>query len=88
MGDPEDELLADLDAEPSSIERAVAEASSWIGDGIEGVGEGRTDDGEPCVVVFVSTLDADTRRRIPSSVGDHPVVLSGTDPFRVEAAED
>ncbi len=84
MSDAEDELLADLAGEPSSLQDAIAEMSSWIGEGIEGVGEGRTDAGEPCIIVYVSALDQATRDRIPVEVDGHPVVLSATDIFRAE----
>lgn len=87
MSDPEDELLADLAGGSSAIDVAVAEASAWIGDGVEGVGEGRTDNGEPCLVVFVSSLDPAVRDRIPTAINGYPVILSSTDAFRAEAGE-
>ncbi len=87
MSDPADELLADLAGGSSPIEAAVAEASAWIGDGVEGVGEGRTDGGEPCLVVFVSSLDPAVRDRIPTAVNDYPVILSTTDAFRAEPGD-
>lgn len=87
MADPEDELLADLAGGSSAIDAAVAEASAWIGDGVEGVGEGRTDRGVPCLVVFVSSLDPAVRDRIPTAVNDFPVILSTSDTFRAEAGD-
>ncbi|MEL6982827.1 MAG: hypothetical protein AAFO29_10430 [Actinomycetota bacterium] len=81
-----DDLLAGMAEPPSALDAAIGEASIWIGDGIEGVGEGRTDDGSPCLVVFVSALDQATRDRVPATMHGYPVVLSATDSFVAETA--
>ena len=63
----------------SAIARALEDAAEWIGPGIEGVGEGRTDDGEPCIVVLASRLDPETRARIPQTHAGFAVVVHDTD---------
>ena len=75
-----EELMAGM-AGPADPEMgsALAEATSWVGEGIEGVGEGRNADGEPCIVVMVSELDPAKRANIPSDFRGFEVVLDDTD---------
>jgi hypothetical protein len=61
--------------------QAIEEASQWIGKGVEGVGEGRTEDGDPCVVVFVSRGGVQLEDRLPDAIRGFAVIVSGTDEF-------
>lgn len=75
-----EELMAGMSGgSDSAISSALDDASQWVGDGIEGVGEGRTADGEPCIVVMVSELDPARRAKIPAEFGGFEVVLDETD---------
>lgn len=75
-----EDLLAGMSADSgTAISAALADAAQWIGEGIEGVGEGRTADGEPCIVVMVSELDPDRRAQIPTQHAGFDVMLDDTD---------
>jgi hypothetical protein len=43
--------------------------------GVMAVREGRTDDGDPCILVVVDKVTADLRRRIPTRLQNVPVVI-------------
>ena len=64
-----------------TMAQAIEEASQWIGKGIEGVGEGRTDDGKPCIVVFVSRGGIQLEDRLPDTIRGFAVIISGTEEF-------
>jgi len=49
--------------------------------GVQGVGEGRTADGVPCIVLFVARLPAPAEAVYPSRIGGHPVIVRVAGPF-------
>ena len=75
-----DDLMAGMRSDSdSAMSAALAAATQWVGEGIEGVGEGRNADGEPCIVVLVSELDPDKRAKIPTEYAGFEVVLDDSD---------
>jgi hypothetical protein len=56
---------------------ALAEAAAWVGGEVSAVGLGNTDDGAPCVVVYVSAQAAE----LPGEVAGLPVRVVVTDPI-------
>ena len=75
----EDLMAGMFDDSDPAMSSALADASNWVGEGIEGVGEGRTADGEPCIVVMVSELDPERRAKIPTEFRGFEVVHLETD---------
>lgn len=62
-----------------TLAAALAEASSWVGTrGIQGVGQGETEDGAPCIVLYVDQDAAD----LPDAVAAVPVRVERTGPFQ------
>ncbi|HEY7445533.1 MAG TPA: hypothetical protein VH701_24105 [Vicinamibacterales bacterium] len=60
------------------IERAVADASAWADiPGVSLVGQGATSEGNPCIIVKVSTEEV--ARKIPSTFQGFPVIVEPTD---------
>lgn len=75
-----DDLMAEMSGESDpAMSAALADAALWVGEGIEGVGEGRNADGEPCIVVLVSELDPAKRAKIPTEHAGFEVVLDDSD---------
>lgn len=50
--------------------------------GVVGLYEGRLADGTPCVKIMVARDDAALRRRLPRTLGGHPVVVEETGEIR------
>lgn len=74
-----------LDRQPNTnemnkIESAVVEASdTWMNqEGIEGVGQGKTEKGRDCILVFVSNDSAAAVRQLPSKFKGFKVVVKNT----------
>ncbi len=78
MSDDIDDLRGampqELDARQTA---ALAEAATWVGDGVEAVGLGETPDGTDCVVVYTSGLPVD----LPEEVGGLPVRVEASGPI-------
>lgn len=84
IGD-ENELLEGMaDETDPEMAAALESAAMWMGPGVEGVGQGVTDDGKPCIVVFVSELDPQVRAKLPTLHHGFPVVLRETGVFQAE----
>lgn len=62
---------------PEQQEAALAEATSWVGGEVSAVGLGRTDDGDPCVVVHTSGEVSD----LPAEVAGLPVRVEHSGPI-------
>lgn len=77
-----DQLESAVPQPEPRMRRALDEASALLDvEGIEGVGEGETADGEPCVQVMVSVRTAEVERHIPASIEDFPVEVVETGTF-------
>lgn len=60
---------------------ALAEATSWVGGEVHGVGLGRTEDGAPCVVAYVGAAAPD----LPTEVRGVPVRVVDSGPIQALA---
>ena len=61
-----------------SIEIIDEASSKWLDiDGVEGIAEGEKD-GEPCIIVMISTEPSKISNIIPDTFKGHPVVLEKT----------
>ena len=81
MNDREELEAAIPRAEPR-MQKALDRATSLLEvEGIEGVGQGETADGDPCVVVMVSVRTAEVDRHIPASIEGFPVEIMETGTF-------
>lgn len=64
--------------------RALATAETWLGEDIQGVAIGRTDQGDPCVVVYTLDPTSAGARSIPEECEGLPVRVESGDAFRTE----
>jgi hypothetical protein len=75
----------DLDHSPSGsdpqVRAAVASAVERFGHDVAGVGEGRTPEGSPCVVVMLAVDDPGLTARIPEDIDGIPVRVEVTGDF-------
>ncbi len=61
--------------------RALLTAEQWVGEGVSGVGLGRTDDDVPAVMVYVTDPSSDAARALPPECEGLPVVVTVSGPF-------
>ncbi len=78
-----DDLWSAMPAVDERSRRAVEEASKLIGDKVQGVGIGATEDGDPCVVVYVDAARA-ASASLPERIEGLPVVVQPGDAFFAE----
>lgn len=64
--------------------RAIGSAEHWVGGDVHGVGIGATAEGEPCVVVYVRSRDADAVTKLPERLEGMPVCIEVSEEFRTE----
>jgi hypothetical protein len=76
-----DEFEAAMPRAEEHMRHALESAARLLGDVVEGIGEGETADGEPCIVVMVSSGTPDVEGRIPESIEGIPVEIVETGPF-------
>ena len=50
--------------------------------GVAGMGQGLTDDGRDCIVVFAEALNDTLKKEIPAEIEGHPVRIEVTGGFR------
>ena len=75
---PMDDMAEFEDAIPRVSEplgHAIEVAQRLLGGLAEGVGQGMTPDGHPCVAVMVDHLTPDLEERIPSEIEGFPVQI-------------
>jgi hypothetical protein len=80
MGGPEDLHHAPSESDPH-VRAAVAAAVERFGHDVSGVGEGRTDGGEPCVVIMLAADDPSLTARLPRDIEGVPVRVEVTGDF-------
>lgn len=64
--------------------RALATAETWLGEDIQGVAIGRTDQGDRCVVVYTLDPTSAAVRSLPEEFEGLPVRVESGDAFRTE----
>jgi hypothetical protein len=57
-------------------------------EGVTAVGVGARDDGTPCIKVFVVEKSETLEKRIPGTLGGHPVVVVESGAFEPMSSED
>ncbi|NIR48464.1 hypothetical protein GWO43_08595 [candidate division KSB1 bacterium] len=50
--------------------------------GVEGVGQGLTDDDQDCVRVFVSSMTPEVKKQVPKTLDGYPVIIEVTGEFK------
>lgn len=83
MSEDED-LYAEIPALEDRSRRALSAAEQWIGEDIQGVAIGATDDGGPVVVVYALHPDSATVRSLPQECEGLPVRVETGDAFSTE----
>ena len=63
------------------VRRALENAALLLDDVVEGIGEGKTADGAPSIVIMVSSRTPDVEARIPESIEGIPVEIIESGPF-------
>jgi hypothetical protein len=76
-----DEFDAAMSRPEEHMRQALESAARLLGDVVEGIGEGKTRGGEPCIVVMVSSRTPEVEERIPERIEGVPVELVETGPF-------
>ncbi len=68
----------------SKIDRVVQLATSWMDsiDGVTGVGQGQTSDGQDAVIVYV--IQPDAASKLPETLEGIPVVVKETGTFEAQ----
>lgn len=80
--DDRDRLEAAMPAPDERMRRALDAATGLLDtDGVEGVGEGETTDGEPCIRVMIRARTPELERRIPTHIEGVPVKVVESGPF-------
>jgi hypothetical protein len=84
-----DELEAAMPQADERMRRALDSAVRLLEDtediGVEGIGQGATERGEPCILVMVASRTPELEKRIPESIEGVPVEIVETGPFTAEA---
>lgn len=83
MSEDED-LYAEIPSLDDRSRRALSAAEQWIGEDIQGVAIGATDDGEPVVVVYTLDPASAAVRSLPQECEGLPVRVESGDAFRAE----
>jgi hypothetical protein len=76
-----DDLEAAIPRPDERMRRALERATELLGDSVEGVGQGSTAEGQPCVLVMVSSRTPELEERVPKSIEGVPVEITETGPF-------
>jgi hypothetical protein len=76
-----DELWSQVPEIDDQSRRALATAEGWVGDQVQGVAIGATDDGRPCVVVYTSDPTSVQVQQLPGQCEGLPVRVERTDNF-------
>jgi hypothetical protein len=80
MSGPE-ELQPSASGSDPRIRAAVASAVERFGHDVAGIGEGRTAEGTPCVVVMLAADDPGLTARLPTDIDGVPVRVEVTGDF-------
>lgn len=80
----DDDLYAEIPSLDDRSLRALSAARQWIGEDIQGVAIGATEDGDPAVVVYSLDPASAAVRSLPSEFEGLPVRVETGDAFRTE----
>jgi hypothetical protein len=86
MSDGREDLKRAVPRSDPAVTRAVAALSERVGGAVVGVGEGRTSEGEPCVVVMLDPSGPAVASPLPEEVEGVPVRI--VDSGSVQAREE
>lgn len=77
----DEELHAEIPSLDDRSRRALSAAEQWVGEDVQGVAIGATDDGEPVVVVYALHPDSATVRSLPQECEGVAVRVETGDAF-------
>lgn len=80
----DDDLYAEIPSLDERSRRVLSVAQRWIGEDIQGVAIGATDEGEPVVVVYSLDPASAAVRSLPQECEGLPVRVETGDAFRAE----
>lgn len=72
-------------AQPSGREqRALQQAQQWVTGDVAGVGLGQTEDGEPCILVYLTRPGSAAATALPDAVEGLPVTVVPAEAFSAQ----
>jgi hypothetical protein len=77
----QDDLTGAIPRLDDRSQQALTAASTWVGGDVQGVAIGATEDGEPCVTVYVLDTQSETVAGLPSHCEGLPVRVESGDAF-------